>query len=158
MKGKKRPAKKVPFRPADPNSDVASGSRCVYCGKPVAQDRPPFLAQARTRRFPVCSEACRGSVERYVLLDQQRKKFLYLGLFFCAVLVLISALWGSNFYLMSAAVILGGAAFLAFPFPITSFETFLGCSIRTVNRICRVVGAVLLLAGILLLSLKLMGM
>lgn len=150
--GKKR-TKKVYPKPAVPVDDLAHWDRCVYCGRPVSVEAPPFIAAGRTRRFPACSEACKNATEAYVQADRKGKLGLYLILMVCAVIILIAALGGQQNVLMYAAVLLAGIGFLVFPYPITTFETFQSCCIRRVTQISRGLGVILILLSLAFFAL-----
>lgn len=150
--GKKR-TKKVYPKPVLPDDDLARWDRCVYCGKSVSVQAPPFAAQGRTRRFPACSAQCRDAAEAYVQADKKGKLGLYLILLVCAVMILIAALGGKPGLLMYAAILLAGIGFLTFPYPITTFETFQSCCIRQVTRITRVLGAAFILLALVFIFL-----
>ena len=132
--------------------DCVPGDKCVYCGRHLDGSPAEHLyARATTRSFPVCDEACAAGVEAYVRADKRFKPFLYIALAACAVLVLFSALAGHEGFLLHIAIIVAGVAFALFPYPITSFETFQSCSIKTVTRAFRILGVVLVAAGALFL-------
>ncbi len=149
--GKKR-VKKVYPKPATPNADLATGDRCVYCGKHLPAGERIYTPVIRTRRFPVCSEGCQTAVEKYVRADKRHKIGLYLTLLVCAVVILIAALNGQQsgiFY--NIAILLAGIGFVLFPYPITSFETFQSCPVKKVTLICRVIGMAFVVFAVLLM-------
>jgi len=148
--GKKR-TKKVYPKPALPVDNLAHWDRCVYCGKPISAESPPFIAEGRTRRFPACGAACKEATEAYIQADRKWKVGLYLILLVCAVLILISALSGQPGTLTYIAVLLAGAGFLLFPYPITTFETFQSCCIRRVTQISWVLGVILIVLSLVFL-------
>ncbi|MEY8402538.1 hypothetical protein AALA54_04220 [Oscillospiraceae bacterium 44-34] len=153
MSGKKRRTKKIYPKPALPEDNLARWDRCVYCGKPVSPEAPPAVAQGRTRRFPACGVPCKEAAEDYVQADQKRKLGLYLILMVCAILILISALGGWQGPLTYTAILLAGIGFAAFPYPITTFETFQSCPIRRVTQITRILGTVLILLALIFIFL-----
>ncbi|MCI2058472.1 MAG: hypothetical protein LKJ80_04600 [Oscillibacter sp.] len=144
---KKRPSEYL-TPSADPSANVAQTDRCVYCGKALDPQAPPCLVTVRTRSFPVCGQACREGADAYVRSDRQRKKFLYLVLFFCAIAILIGSVIHDPSAFLYPAVCLAGLGLIFFPYPITSFETFFSCPIRRVVLICRIVGVILVILGV----------
>lgn len=145
MKGSKRPAKKAPGKGV--KIEFAGGDRCVYCGSSVRDSDKTVVipAKVRTRSFPVCSEACREGTEHYVTKDLKLKMYLYLLILAAAVCIILGALSAERQQLMYVGIGVAGAAFLAFPYPISIFETFQQTPIRTVTWISRGIGAALLL-------------
>lgn len=141
--GKKR-VKKVYPKPVVPEDNLAHWDRCVYCGKPVDPDAPPFAADAHTRRFPVCSQRCKEGTEAYVRADRKYKKVLYIVLFLCALSVLLASMFSPDGIAMSVPILPAGIVFLLFPYPITTFETFQSCPIRRVILLSRILGVVLI--------------
>lgn len=128
------------------------GERCIYCGNPLIEGKNSYAALVRTRRFHTCSALCQEAAERYVQQDRKKKTWLYLILFVGAVGIMISALGiagGATRFLMYGSILLAGLGFLLFPYPITSFETFLSCPIRKVTAISRGVGILLCVLAIL---------
>lgn len=155
MKGKKRPAKKVPHKSTGTNNskvESAGGNTCVCCGKPVESGDCTVVVEARvhTRSFPVCSETCKSDVEDFVEKDKNLKKYMYLMILAAAVCILISAVTSSMQLLMYGGLAIAGLAFIIFPYPITAFETFSRCPIRKVTVICRCIGVFLVLFGAVL--------
>ena len=134
--------------------DCVPGDKCVYCGKHLeGRLSEHHYARATTRCFPVCDETCERGLEKNVHADKRMKPFLYIGLLICAVLVFFSALVGHQGFVLHIATIIAGIAFVLFPYPITSFETFQSASIRTVTRVFRAIGGILICAGAVLLAL-----
>lgn len=128
------------------------GERCVYCGKPLAKESGSFAAMVHSRKFHTCSDLCREATERYAQQDGRKKIWLYLILFFCSVGIIISAIGVSGRTagsFMYGSIFFAGVGFLVFPYPITSFETFLRCPIQKVTAISRGVGSILCVLGIL---------
>lgn len=128
---------------------------CVYCGKELPEK--PYKAKAHTRSFAVCSEDCKQKTETYVQKDKKWKTLMYLLIFVGGIGFLLSAIFGGD-NMLGAYIgqVIGGLAFLLLPYPITSFETFHAMSIRGVTRLCRVIGAVLTVWGIVLLGMLLL--
>lgn len=122
--------------------------KCVYCGK-KGEDLEHF--KAVTQYYPVCSDACKTKAKDYIALDKRFKTFLYFIIFGCAITILISAIKGTMSNALYIAQIVFGAALIILPFPISSFETFKKCPIRTVKLITRLVGAAFLAAGTILI-------
>lgn len=141
--GKKR-VKKVYPKPAQPADDLAHWDRCVYCGKPVDPDQPPYTASGPTRRFPVCSQDCQRGAEAYIRADRRYKKVLYLVLAVCAILVLGATIFSAGNLVMCLPILPAGVGFLLFPYPISTFETFQSCPIRRVTLLCRILGGALI--------------
>lgn len=154
MSGGKKRVKKVYPKPVVPGDDRAPGENCVYCGKAVDMEDRLYTPPIPTRRFPVCSEACRSATERYVRADKRHKTILYLVLLVCAVVILVTALTGRQtglpYYI---TILLAGTGFAAFPYPITSFETFQSCPIKRVTLLCRVLGIALAVFALVLILL-----
>jgi hypothetical protein len=48
--------------------------------------------------------------------------------------------------------VLAGVAFLIFPYPISSFESFYSCPIKAVVWVCKIIGSVFILFGIYLIA------
>ena len=127
--------------------------RCVYCGK--ALPGKVTKARAHTREFDVCSGICKEGVEAYIKKDKKYKFPMFLMILAGGIGFLISAVLGHGANGMLGAYlgqIIAGAAFLFFPYPILSFETFFSVSIKSVTRICRILGAALIVWGIILLA------
>lgn len=127
-------------------------AKCVYCGKEIKEDG--MKAMAATREFPVCSEQCEQGMKEYVKKDRKYKLKMYVMIMIGGCGFLISALFGKGTNGMLVAYlgqILAGIAFLIFPYPIISFETFEATSIRTVTIISKVVGLLLIIWGMVLL-------
>ncbi|MBR0598247.1 hypothetical protein [Sinanaerobacter chloroacetimidivorans] len=124
-------------------------SKCVYCGKKIKEET--YLAGASTREFPVCSKECKEDTEQYVRMDKKYKLYMYLAIFVAAVSILLNLVLSKGMTLIYVMQILAGFAFLLFPYPISSFESFYSCPIRTVVWICRVIGVFFILFGIYLL-------
>ena len=129
----------------------AYGRKCVYCGRELANEKAKFYAHVHTREFPVCSEECKGKTEEYVAKDKKFKWFFYMGLIICAVVILIGALLGGKPQIVYPGITIGGLAIFFFPYPISSFETFLGTSIKRVTGITKTLGLVFILIGIFFL-------
>lgn len=128
--------------------------KCVYCGRDLPEK--PFKAKAHTRKFDVCSEECKEKTERYVAQDKRFKTLMYLMIFVGGIGFVVSAMFGKGANSMLGAYIgqiIAGVAFLFFPYPITSFESFHAMSIKGVTRLCRIIGIVLVVWGIVLLAL-----
>ncbi len=122
--------------------------RCVYCGKKGEKlDR----FKAVTQYYPVCSEECKTKAKDYVKLDKRFKTPLYFIIFACAITILISAIKGTMSQALYIAQIVFGVAMIVLPFPISSFETFKKCPIRTVKLVTRLVGLAFLAAGTILM-------
>ena len=133
--------------------------RCVYCGAPlptVPVDcvmRDWTWVHAGTRFFPVCDARCAERAEGYLARDRARKRLLYLVLMLAAVIILVAALMELSGAMLYLATLIAGLGFILFPYPITSFETFLGCPMRATLRICRVLGVALCAAAAVLFLL-----
>lgn len=129
--------------------------RCVYCGKELPEK--PYKAKVHTRSFNVCCEKCKTKTEEYVTRDKRFKTAMYLLIFLGGIGFLVSAMFGSGEYSMIGAYVgqvIAGLAFLFLPYPITSFETFHNMSIKGVTLLCRIIGVVLTVWGIILLVLQ----
>ncbi|QNK40874.1 eL24 family ribosomal protein [Caproicibacter fermentans] len=148
----KRAGKKRAAAVQSKKIESVRGERCVYCGKPLEAGGEPFEATVKSRRFHTCCASCKEATERYVLLDKRKKVWLYLTLLLCAAGIIISAMGAANLF-MYGSILLAGIGFLAFPYPITTFETFLSCPIQRVTVITRAVGALLSVLGLLFLLL-----
>lgn len=137
----------------------AYGMQCVYCGKKLDQTVPEkdkLYAKATTRQFPVCCEECKKGVEDYVAADKKNKIHFYQVLTICMFMSLIGALF-NKWWISFPGMIVGGLAFIIFPYPITSFETFLNYSIKGMTRLVRIIGLVILAAGVAFTVLSIMG-
>jgi predicted nucleic acid-binding Zn ribbon protein len=127
---------------------IAGGNKCVNCGKAVTDYEAPYYAMVTTRKFPVCSKECQEMTLAYVEKDKKYKTYLYLIMFFAAIGVFIGAIFSENPYIVYPCVALTGLAFLLFPYPIYSFDTFLKTPIKTVTLIFRIIGIILICLGI----------
>lgn len=124
--------------------------KCVYCGKKFEDDA--IKASGLTREFAVCSETCKEGTERYVRLDKKYKLYMYLAIFVAAISILLNLVLGKGMTLIYCMQVLAGVAFLIFPYPISSFESFYSCPIKTVVWVCRIIGLFFILFGIYLLA------
>ncbi len=133
--------------------------KCVYCGKALPENK--LMAKVHTRSFGVCCEECRARTERYVQLDRRFKTALYLLVFAGGLGFMISAFFGGDGPLHMVGAYIGqlvaGLAFLAFPYPISSFETFHSMSISRVTKSTRMSGLVLSVSAVVLLVLTVWG-
>lgn len=155
MSGKNRPVKYVPVKKANSKSakvEFAGGDNCVYCGKSVKDSDNTVVVEARvhTRSFPVCSAACQNAVESYVEKDKKHKMYMYLIILAAAACILIGAVSANMQKLMYVGLSIAGLAFVFLPYPISTFETFQRCPIRTATLICRIIGVFLVGFGIIL--------
>lgn len=126
--------------------------KCVYCGKGITQQ--PIKAMANTRKFSVCSEQCKDRMETYIKQDKKYKLIMYMMIFVGGCGFLISALFGKGSQGMLVAYlgqILAGVAFLLFPYPIISFETFFSVPIKKVTMISKILGSILIVWGLMLI-------
>lgn len=134
-------------------------TKCVYCGKELTKKQ--WKARVRTRSFGVCDKACQEKTERYVQADRRYKGVLYLLVFIGGLGFALSAFLGgeSEVRMLGAYVgqFIAGMAFIVFPYPITSFETFFDTPIQKVTRITRIVGVFLTAAAVILLVLTFIG-
>lgn len=125
--------------------------KCVYCGKEVTEIK--YKVKAITRKFPVCSIQCKTNTENYVFMDGKYKTLMYLLLFAVGIGILIVVLFfNTNMKLLCLLNAIAGVTFLTLPYPITSFETFNYCSIKTVKTITRIIGLFLILLSLYLIS------
>lgn len=150
MNNKKKRVKKEAYR--SEKMESVRGERCIYCGNSLGEGNNSFTAMVRIRRFHTCSAPCQAAAERYVQQDRKEKTWLYLIVFAGAIGIMVSALGiagGATRFVMYGSILLAGLGFLLFPYPITSFETFLTCSIRKVTAISRGVGALLCVLAVL---------
>ncbi len=129
-------------------SKYASGTKCVYCGKKLLIEQDNIYAKVHTRSFPVCSDRCKENTEKYVKQDSKYKIYLYLLLIVCSIFILIGAFAGEQPLIVFPGLAIGGLGLLLFPYPITSFETFLGTSIKFVTNLTRIIGVIIIVAGI----------
>ncbi|MDR0850922.1 MAG: TRASH domain-containing protein [Clostridiales Family XIII bacterium] len=126
--------------------------KCVYCGKELPEK--PVDIQVKNTTFQVCSDTCEAASQEYLRKDKKFKTVLYGIVLLTAIAVLISALsGGSNMLVAHIFQIAVGIAFFIFPYPISYFTTFRSCSISTVIKICKVIGVLLALSGILFIIL-----
>ena len=104
----------------------------------------------RTRSFEVCCADCAEKTEQYIKLDKRFKT----GIGF-----VISAFFGGDSPLRMigayAGQLVAGLAFIAFPYPVTSFERFHAMSIRGVTRLTCIIGLVLSVSAVVLIVLTL---
>ena len=137
---------------------IAKGDQCTYCGKKIDTSKPDEIeyAKAIKRYFPVCSSECENEVAKYVENDKKHKKHFYTMLTVCAFMTLIGAITNHSI-IAFIGVIIGGLSFMIFPYPITSFETFVNNSIKTTTKIVRVIGALITIAGLFFLFMVITG-
>ena len=123
--------------------------KCVYCGGDLPEK--PTKVKVRTRSFEVCCADCAAKTEQYIKLDKRFKTALYLLVFLGGIGFVISAFFGGAY----AGQLVAGLAFIAFPYPVTSFESFHAMSIRGVTRLTRMIGLVLSVSAVVLIVLTL---
>lgn len=126
--------------------------KCVYCGKNLALEN--IFAKAHTREFGVCSNNCKSKTEDYVQKDKKYKLSMFLLILLGGLGFMASILFGNgenNMMLAYLGQILAGIAFLLFPYPIVSFETFFTTPIKKIIVISKVVGIFFIVWGIVLL-------
>ena len=137
---------------------IADSDKCIYCGKNIL-DVPKdelLYAKAIRRYFPVCSETCANGVAKYVSDDKKHKIHFYWLLIICALLTTVGAF--ENIPIAAfVGVLIFGIAFLFFPYPITAFETFTNSPIKRTLMIIRIIGIIILLAGLFFLYMSLKG-
>ena len=102
---------------------------------------------------------CAAKTEQYIKLDKRFKTALYLLVFLGGIGFVISAFFGGDSPLRMigayAGQLIAGLAFIAFPYPVTSFESFHAMSIRGVTRLTRMIGLVLSVSAVVLMVLTL---
>lgn len=137
---------------------IAEGSKCTYCGKKLDMSNPEAVqyAKAIKRYFPVCSTECESEVTKYVANDKKHKKHFYTMFTVCAFTTLIGVLINRP-VVSFVGVIIGGLSMVLYPYPITSFETFVNNSIKTTTKIVIVIGTIITLAGMFFLYMAMTG-
>lgn len=142
----------------DINKLIAEGDQCTYCGKKLTDvpDENRLYAKAIKRYFPVCSETCETQVRNYVENDRKHKKHFYTMLTVCAFTTLIGVLLNRP-TVSFIGIIIGGLSLVLYPYPITSFETFVNNPIKTTTRIVMILGTILTLIGMFFLYLATTG-
>lgn len=142
----------------DIESLIAKGDQCIYCGKKLKDisEEEKLYAKAIRRYFPVCSIECENEVTKYVENDKKHKKHFYTMFTVCAFTTLIGVLINRP-VVSFIGVIIGGLSMVLFPYPITSFETFVNNSIKTTTRIVMVIGTIITLAGMFFLYMAMTG-
>ena len=137
---------------------IADSDKCIYCGKNIL-DVPKdelLYTKAITRYFPVCSETCADEVNKYVNSDKKHKTHFYWLLIICALLTTVGAI--ENIPIVAfAGVTIFGFAFLIFPYPITAFETFTNFPIKKTLVLIRIIGIIILVAGLFFLYMTIYG-
>ena len=131
--------------------DIMEGDFCYYCGKWIVSDKAPQYAVIKTRVAPCCCTACKEKTEKYVERDKNYKIVLYAAMFFAALAVFGGALFSENPMVVYPAVTLVGVAMIAFPYPITSFETFSKNPIKKVTMLTRILGGIIACVGLFFL-------
>lgn len=142
----------------DIDSLIAKGNQCIYCGKKLDMsdsDKVDY-AKAIKRYFPVCSEECEKQVALYVDNDKKHKKHFYTMFTACAFITLIGVLLNRP-VVSFVGVIIGGLSMVLYPYPITSFETFVNNPIKTTTKIVMVLGAIIAIAGMFFLYMATSG-
>lgn len=147
------------YKPADyvyGELEIARGDKCVCCGLPVRSEKPPFLVDVKTRRFPVCSEACVAHTKAFVEKDQRFKRFFYYGLVICALLILIGSAANESPYLIFSGVCVAGLTMILFPYPVSYFNSFFACPIRRVTLLTRLIGVAITALGAFFLAVNIL--
>lgn len=137
---------------------IAKGEQCTYCGKKLDTSNLNEIeyAKAIKRYFPVCSIECENELIKYVENDKKHKMHFYTMLTVCALMTLIGAI--TNYSVVAfIGVVIGGLSFIIFPYPITSFETFVNNSIQTTTKIVRVIGILIFIVGLFFLFMVITG-
>lgn len=131
--------------------------KCVYCGKTLPEK--PVKAKVHTRSFEVCSNECCEQTETYVAKDKRFKTALYLLVFAGGIGFVLSSFFGGDSPIRMFGAYIGqlvaGLAFLFFPYPVISFESFHAVSIRGVTRLTRIIGLLLAVTAIIWMILTL---
>ena len=137
---------------------IAEGNKCTYCGKKLDMSNPNEVnyAKAIKRYFPVCSKNCENEVTKYVANDRKDKKHFYTMFTVCAFTTLIGVIINKPIVAF-IGVVIGGLSFVLYPYPITSFETFVNNPIKTTTRLVIIIGTIITLAGIFFLYMATTG-
>lgn len=129
--------------------------KCVYCGKELPEK--PVKVKVKTRSFDVCSDGCSKETETYLANDKRFKTALYLLVFAGGIGFVISSFFGGDGPMRMLGAYIGqlvaGLAFLFFPYPIISFESFHATSIRAVTLLTRIIGLLLAVTAIVFMAL-----
>ena len=137
---------------------ITYGNKCTYCGKKLntANEEEIEYAKAIKRYFPVCSKTCEDELARYVENDKKHKKHFYTMFTACAFITLIGVLINKPI-VSFIGVVIGGLSMVLYPYPITSFETFVNNPIKMTTRIVMIVGTIITLAGLVFIYLATSG-
>lgn len=123
--------------------------KCVYCGNQLPEK--PLTVKVKETDFEVCSQTCQQASEKYLARDKKLKMVLYLVVFAAAIVIILTAIAEGSMVGANIAQIAVGLAFIVLPYPISNFTTFKSCPVRTTVLITRIVGAVLLVSGVVFL-------
>ena len=148
-------------RPTDKNKFCRRGPlwrKNAYTAAVICRKKPTKV-KVCTRSFEVCCADCAAKTEQYIKLDKRFKTALYLLVFLGGIGFVNSAFFGGDSPLRMigayAGQLVAGLAFIAFSYPVTSFESFHAMSIRGVTRLTRIIGLVLSVSAVVLIVLTL---
>ena len=137
---------------------LVDSDKCIYCGKNLLNvpEDERLYEKAITRYFPVCSDTCAKGVAKYVSDDKKHKTHFYWLLIICALLTTVGAI--ENIPIVAfIGVTIFGIAFTFLPYPITAFETFTNSPIKRTLMIIRIIGIIILCAGLFFLYMSFTG-
>ncbi len=125
---------------------------CVFCGNSITEVE--YLAKAHTREFGVCCEQCKKNTEIYIEKDKKYKLAMFFMILLGGIGFVLSIVLGKGETQMMMAYcgqIVAGFAFVLFPYPIISFESFFTTPIKKTMLISRIVGVFFIVWGTILL-------
>lgn len=123
-------------------------TKCVYCGKELGHKFTWALAV--TRSFKVCDQECKEALGNYINKDKKYKTVMFMLIFAACIIYMVTLIFNiKSLLLWSISQLLGGIAFFFMPYPFVSFETFYRVNIKKTVRVCKIIGAFLMITGVI---------